>query len=112
LTIKEQLLKEIELAPENLLAEILDYLRFLKTKAIQTQAETHADDANKQTPLKSTGRSLLEIICILATHRWAAIPPINGWRVKSLVNYYVSNIQYSAFWQPPDYRYFRYDIKR
>jgi hypothetical protein len=67
LTIKEQLLKEIELAPENLLAEILDYLRFLKTKAIQTPAETHADDANKQIPLKSTGRSLLEHLKTIGT---------------------------------------------
>jgi hypothetical protein len=67
MTIKEQLLKEIESAPENLLPEILNFLLFLKTKPIQTQAETHVDNANKQTPLKSTGRSLLEHLKTIGT---------------------------------------------
>jgi hypothetical protein len=31
-TIKEQLLQEIESTPNNLLVEVLDFLRFLKTK--------------------------------------------------------------------------------
>jgi hypothetical protein len=34
MTIKEQLLQEIESTPDNILAEILDFLRFLKTKEI------------------------------------------------------------------------------
>jgi hypothetical protein len=56
MTIKEQLLKEIEASPETILPETLDFLRFLKTKEIPKpllQSATH-------TPENSTGSSLLE----------------------------------------------------
>jgi hypothetical protein len=37
---KELLLQELEQIPEPLLDEVLDYLRFLKTKLLQRQLET------------------------------------------------------------------------
>ena len=73
MTIKELLLQEIESAPESLIAETLDFLRFLKTKPTQTQPETHAANANNQIatepqkPVQSTGRSLLEHLKTIGT---------------------------------------------
>ncbi|WP_089127320.1 DUF2281 domain-containing protein [Tolypothrix sp. NIES-4075] len=66
MTIKELLLQEIESTPEIVLAETLDFLRFLKTKQPINQSENHNKNANNQiitelqTPIESTGRSLLE----------------------------------------------------
>ncbi|BAZ23077.1 hypothetical protein NIES4073_39650 [Kalymmatonema gypsitolerans NIES-4073] len=37
MTIKQQLLQEIESTPDTILAETLDFLRFLKTKETPTQ---------------------------------------------------------------------------
>ncbi len=62
MTIKELLLQEIESTPETVLGETLNFLRFLKTK----QPTNHEPNANNQifiepqTPIHSTGRSLLE----------------------------------------------------
>ncbi|MDF5714361.1 MAG: DUF2281 domain-containing protein [Rhizonema sp. NSF051] len=73
MTIKELLIEEIQSAPENLLAETLDFLRFLKTKPSQTQQETQQKNANKQivtepqTPVQSTGNSLLKHLKTIGT---------------------------------------------
>ncbi|MBD2776646.1 DUF2281 domain-containing protein [Iningainema tapete] len=73
MTIKELLLEEIESASENLLAETLDFLRFLKTKPTQTQPETQQNNANNriatepQTSVHSTGNSLLEHLKTIGT---------------------------------------------
>ncbi|MBW4446342.1 MAG: DUF2281 domain-containing protein [Spirirestis rafaelensis WJT71-NPBG6] len=66
MTIKELLLQEIESTPETVLAETLDFLRFLKTKQPTNQPKINDKNANNQigtepqTPIQSTGRSLLE----------------------------------------------------
>lgn len=53
MTIKQQLIQEIESASDLLLAETLDFLLFLKTK----QAKVESPNS---TPSNSTGSSLLE----------------------------------------------------
>ncbi|AFY48022.1 hypothetical protein Nos7524_2174 [Nostoc sp. PCC 7524] len=60
MTIKEKLLKEIESTSDTILAETLDFLRFLKTKetAINLQAK-NVESAN-HTAVHSTGNSLLK----------------------------------------------------
>jgi hypothetical protein len=55
MTIQEQLLQEIQSAPDTILAETLNFLRFLKTKEIAS-----APKSTTHTPVKSTGNSLLE----------------------------------------------------
>lgn len=60
MTIKEQLLHEIESTPDNILAEILDFLRFLKTKETPTPPQPEAPESATHTPVNSTGNSLLE----------------------------------------------------
>lgn len=60
MTIKELLLIEIESCSETILIEMLDFLRFLKTKDNQTQLISKVSDSAIQTPVNSTGRSLLE----------------------------------------------------
>lgn len=52
MTIKELLLQEIESSSDTILAETLDFLRFLKTKETQTQPKPEL--------VNSTGLSLLE----------------------------------------------------
>jgi hypothetical protein len=52
-TIKEQLLQEIESTPDNLLMEILDFIRFLKTKP---NLET---EESQQSYRPASGRSIL-----------------------------------------------------
>lgn len=52
MTIKEQLLKEIQSSEDNLLEQTLNFLRFLKTKEIVK--------AGEEEDIKSTGTSLLE----------------------------------------------------
>ncbi|MCM0594243.1 MAG: DUF2281 domain-containing protein [Gloeotrichia echinulata IR180] len=60
MTIKEQLLQEIESSPDTILAETLDFLRFLKTKETETQPTPSAPESATHSPVNSTGRSLLE----------------------------------------------------
>ncbi|MBD2194261.1 MULTISPECIES: DUF2281 domain-containing protein [Calothrix] len=60
MTIKEQLLQEIESSPDNILAETLDFLRFLKTKETETQPKPEASTSPTHANTNSTGRSLLE----------------------------------------------------
>ncbi|MBH8562598.1 DUF2281 domain-containing protein [Nostoc sp. CENA67] len=52
MTIKELLLQEIESSSDTILAETLDFLRFIKTKETQTQPKPEL--------VNSTGLSLLE----------------------------------------------------
>ncbi|MGJ5672079.1 MAG: DUF2281 domain-containing protein [Nostochopsis sp.] len=59
MTIKELLLQEIESTPDTILAETLDFLRFLKTKETQTHALTEAESTT-HIAVNYTGRSLLE----------------------------------------------------
>lgn len=56
MTIKEQLLQEIESTPDIILAEILDFLLFLKTKETPTPPISEAPESTTNT----TGNSLLE----------------------------------------------------
>ncbi|MUG92200.1 DUF2281 domain-containing protein [Scytonema sp. UIC 10036] len=60
MTIKEQLLQEIESSPDTILAETLDFLRSLKTKETVTKAKPEAPESAVHIPVNSTGRSLLE----------------------------------------------------
>lgn len=60
MTIKELLLIEIESSPDTILAETLDFLRFLKTKETQTQTPPEVAESTTHTEVNSTGRSLLE----------------------------------------------------
>ena len=59
MTIKEELLQEIESSPDFLLEETLNFLKFLKAK----QASIKTD----RQPLESTGRSLLEHLKTIGT---------------------------------------------
>ncbi len=52
MTIKEQLLQEIESSPDNLLEQTLDFLKFLKTRV--------AVETDNQKLSNSTGKNLLE----------------------------------------------------
>ena len=45
MTIKEQLLQEVETFPDALLAEALDFVLFLKTRYIDTEITTEEQDA-------------------------------------------------------------------
>ena len=56
MTIKKQLLEEIESTPDTLLAETLDFLRFLKTKQDLEKPKT-AESQQSYRP--ASGRSLL-----------------------------------------------------
>lgn len=68
MTIKKQLLQEIESTPDTLLAETLDFLRFLKTKQAKAQPIPEVvDDSAIHTPVNSTGRSLLEHLKTIGT---------------------------------------------
>ncbi len=49
MTVKKLLLQEIESAPDTLLSETLDFLRFLKTKDTQTDLST-LDPATSNSP--------------------------------------------------------------
>ncbi|WP_448270526.1 DUF2281 domain-containing protein [Nostoc sp. DSM 114159] len=61
MTIKELLLQEIESTPDTILAETLDFIRFLKTKETQqTQSVSEVAPSAAHTTVNSTGRSLLE----------------------------------------------------
>ncbi|TYQ26144.1 DUF2281 domain-containing protein [Pseudanabaena sp. UWO311] len=44
MTIKEQLIQEVELFPDALLAEALDFVLFLKTRYIDTEITTEEQD--------------------------------------------------------------------
>lgn len=74
MTIKEQLLQEIESTPDTVLAETLNFLRFLKTKSSQKQLEIPTTGSDSQAfgtdaykPAQSTGRSLLEHLKTIGT---------------------------------------------
>ena len=67
MTIKEQLIQEIESAPDALLTETLNFLRFLKTKETQAQAIQHQVESVSHTPVNSTGNSLLEHLKTIGT---------------------------------------------
>ncbi len=54
MTIKEQLLQEIQSSSDNLLEQTLDFLRFLKTKEIK-----NVEITQKQL-IRSTGKNLVE----------------------------------------------------
>ncbi|MGH1393398.1 MAG: DUF2281 domain-containing protein [Trichormus sp.] len=60
MSIKELLLQEIESSSDNILAETLDFLRFLKTKETQKQPICEVVDSTIHTIVNSTGGSLLE----------------------------------------------------
>ena len=45
MTIKEQLIQEVEAFPDALLAEALDFVLFLKTRYIDTEITTEEQDA-------------------------------------------------------------------
>ncbi len=60
MTIKEQLLQEIESTSDTILAEILDFLRFLKTKQTSTSSKLEVEKYITHAPVNSTGKSLLE----------------------------------------------------
>jgi hypothetical protein len=55
MTIKEQLLQEIESTPDKILAETLDFLRFLKTKETPTPPQPEEE----LTYRPASGRSIL-----------------------------------------------------
>lgn len=67
MTIKEQLMQEIESAPDALLTETLNFLRFLKTKETQAQPTQHQGESASHTPVNSTGSSLLEHLKTIGT---------------------------------------------
>ena len=54
MTIREQLLKEIQSSEDNLLEQTLNFLKFLKTK--------EKEEINTDEQVKSTGKSLLEYL--------------------------------------------------
>jgi hypothetical protein len=57
--IKEQLIEEIESAPDAILTETLNFLRFLKTKQTQVQPTQYQVEFASHTTVNSTGSSLL-----------------------------------------------------
>jgi hypothetical protein len=69
MTIKKQLLQEIESTPDTLLAETLNFLRFLKTKqnlekseaasTVPTKLETDSTKNSQQPYRPASGRSIL-----------------------------------------------------
>ncbi|MBD2609482.1 DUF2281 domain-containing protein [Scytonema hofmannii FACHB-248] len=60
MTIKDQLFQEIESAPDELIAETLNFLRFLKTKETQVQPKLNQVESTITPTVNSTGISLLE----------------------------------------------------
>ncbi|MCC5628673.1 DUF2281 domain-containing protein [Nostoc sphaeroides CHAB 2801] len=60
MTIKEKLIEEIESAPDALLTETLNFLRFFKTKQTQVQPTQHQVEFASHSTVDSTGNSLLE----------------------------------------------------
>lgn len=67
MTIKEQLLQEMESTPDALLAETLDFLRFLKTKPARTQPTSEVVSSTTHLAINSTGRSLVEHLKTIST---------------------------------------------
>ena len=55
---KEIILKEIEHVPDALLEEVVDFIRFLKTKMIQEKYEitVASESSTRQTPCASKSR--------------------------------------------------------
>ncbi|MCC5644110.1 hypothetical protein LC607_14360 [Nostoc sp. CHAB 5824] len=64
---KKQLIEEIESAPDALLTERLNFLRFLKTKQTQVQPTQHQVEFASHTTVNSTGSSLLEHLKTIGT---------------------------------------------
>ncbi len=62
MTIKEQLFQEIESAPDELIAETLHFLRFLKTKETQVKPKLNQVESTITPTVNSTGRTLLEYL--------------------------------------------------
>ncbi|MBC6432801.1 DUF2281 domain-containing protein [Nostoc sp. HG1] len=60
MTIKDQLFQEIESSPDEIIAETLNFLRFLKTKETQVQPKSNQVESTITPIVNSTGRSLLE----------------------------------------------------
>jgi hypothetical protein len=60
MTLKELLIQEIASTPDNILAETLDFLRFLKAKETQTSPKVAVAEESNHTRVNSTGYSLLE----------------------------------------------------
>ncbi|MEC4818889.1 MAG: hypothetical protein SAK29_37290 [Scytonema sp. PMC 1069.18] len=54
MTIKELLLLEIESTPDTILAETLDFIRFLKTKETQAQPVSEVAPSAPHTTVNST----------------------------------------------------------
>lgn len=73
MNIKELLIHEIESTPDELLAETLDFLRFLKAQPASTPSEDNTVVPDSQVaikanqPFQSTGRNLLEYLKTAAT---------------------------------------------
>ncbi len=67
MTIKEQLFQEIESAPDELVAETLNFLRFLKTKETQLQPKSNQVESTTPPTVNSTGKSLLEHLKTIGT---------------------------------------------
>jgi hypothetical protein len=65
MTIKEQLVREIESTPEDLLQKTLEFLRLLKTEPSTTQTNNTLTTISD--PAQSTGRSLLEHLKTIGT---------------------------------------------
>jgi hypothetical protein len=58
--LKELLLQEIESTPDSILAETLDFLRFLKAKETQTPLKVEVAEEPTHTSVNSTGNSIIE----------------------------------------------------
>ncbi|WP_016953724.1 hypothetical protein [Anabaena sp. PCC 7108] len=58
--LKELLLQEIESTPDSILAETLDFLRFLKAKETQTQPKVEVAEEPTHTRVNSTASYILE----------------------------------------------------
>ncbi|AKG21293.1 hypothetical protein [Calothrix sp. 336/3] len=67
MTIKEQLFQEIESAPDNLIAETLNFLRFLKTKETQAQPKLNQAESTTIPTANSTGITLIEHLKTIGT---------------------------------------------
>lgn len=67
MTIKDQLFQEIESSPDEIIAETLNFLRFLKTKETQVQPKSNQVESTITPTVNSTGRSLLEHLKTIGT---------------------------------------------
>ncbi|MBE9189311.1 DUF2281 domain-containing protein [Gloeocapsopsis crepidinum LEGE 06123] len=67
MTIKEQLLQEIEFTTDTLLAATLDLLRFIKIKQSSIQPTPEVVNSANYMPVNSTGRSLLDHLKTIGT---------------------------------------------